>query len=95
MQILEWNNLTGVHCGSSAIRNVINFFGVDYPEEICFGIGCGLGFFYNKLAKSKPSEVIHLRAPNMEPIFFSHQNKKNVKWISENNSKIAKNKLIS
>ena len=31
----------------------------------------------------------------MEPIFFSHQNKKNMKWISENNSKIAKNKLIS
>ena len=28
MQILEWNNLTGVHCGSSAIRNVINFFSV-------------------------------------------------------------------
>ena len=79
MQILEWNNLTGVHCGSSAIRNVINFFGVDYPEEICFGIGCGLGFFYNKLTKSKPSEVIHLRAPNMEPIFFSHQNKKKPK----------------
>jgi len=95
MQILEWNNLTGVHCGSSAIRNVINFFGVDYPEEICFGIGCGLGFFYNKLTKSKPSEVIHLRAPNMEPIFFSHQNKKNMKWISESNGKIAKNKLIS
>ncbi len=94
MRILKWNNLTGVHCGSSAIRNVINFFGVDYPEEICFGIGCGLGFFYNKLSKSKPSEVIHLRAPNMEPIFFSHQSKKKVEWISEKNNEIAEDKLI-
>ena len=32
MQILEWNNLTGVHCGSSTISN--KFFGVDYPENL-------------------------------------------------------------
>ena len=45
MQILDWENKTGVHCGSVAIQNVINYYGVDYPEEMCFGLGAGLGFF--------------------------------------------------
>ena len=94
MQTLNWTNLVGIHCGSSAIRNVINFYGVDYPEEVCFGIGCGLGFFYNKLIKSKPTEIIHLRAPNMEHIFFSQQSQ-NFSWKSENDSKVAEKKLIN
>ena len=37
MQILNWENKTGVHCGSVAIQNVINYYGVNYPEEMCFG----------------------------------------------------------
>ena len=78
MFILDWKNITGVHCGSVAIRNVINYFGTDYPEELCFGLGAGMGFFYNKNNESKPSEVIHLRAPNMEPIFLSKNNFKSI-----------------
>ena len=70
MHILDWNNITGIHCGSVAIRNVVNFFGVDYDEAVCFGLGSGIGFFYTKNIIGEPSEVIHLRAPNMEPNFF-------------------------
>ena len=93
MEILDWDNLTGVHCGSSAIRNVVNFYGYDYPEELCFGLGCGLGFFYNKLYTSKPSEIIHLRAPNMEPLFFSKQGNE-YEWKLEKNSHKAFKNLI-
>jgi len=93
MQILDWENKTGVHCGSVAIQNVINYYGVDYPEEMCFGLGAGLGFFYNKLSKSFPSEVIHLRAPDMEPNFFS-KNNKYYKWLNESSAKEAERKLI-
>ena len=92
MQILDWENKTGVHCGSVAIQNVINYYGVDYPEEMCFGLGVGLGFFYNKLSKSFPSEVIHLRAPDMEPNFFS-KNNKYYKWLNESSPKEAERKL--
>ncbi len=92
MQILDWENKTGVHCGSVAIQNVINYYGVNYPEEICFGLGAGLGFFYNKLSKSFPSEVIHLRAPDMEPNFFSKNNKA-YKWLKESSPKEAEKKL--
>lgn len=92
MQILDWENKTGVHCGSVAIQNVINYYGVNYPEEMCFGLGAGLGFFYNKLSKSFPSEVIHLRAPDMEPNFFSKNNQV-YKWLKESSPKEAEKKL--
>ena len=92
MQILNWENKTGVHCGSVAIQNVINYYGVNYPEEMCFGLGAGLGFFYNKLSKSSPSEVIHLRAPDMEPNFFSKNNQV-YKWLKESSPKEAEKKL--
>lgn len=93
MRILNWHNLTGVHCGSVAIRNVINYYGVDYDEALCFGLGSGLGFFYTKNKIGKPSEVIHLRAPNMEPNFFTDSNLK-YEWITEADSIIAENNLI-
>ena len=92
MQILNWENKIGVHCGSVAIQNVINYYGVNYPEEMCFGLGAGLGFFYNKLSKSFPSEVIHLRAPDMEPNFFSKNNQV-YKWLKESSPKEAEKKL--
>ena len=93
MYILNWHNLTGVHCGSVAIRNVANYYGVNYEEALCFGLGSGMGFFYSKNKEGKPSEVIHLRAPNMEPNFFSNSNLK-YEWIRESDFNIAENKLI-
>ena len=93
MHILDWKNITGVHCGSVAIRNVINYFGVDYEEALCFGLGSGLGFFYSKNSEGSPSEVIHLRAPNMEPIFFSDSNYM-YEWIQEDSASKAQDKLI-
>ena len=94
MHILDWNNITGIHCGSVAIRNVVNFFGVDYDEAVCFGLGSGIGFFYTKNIIGEPSEVIHLRAPNMEPNFFSNLNT-SYKWEKETDGKIAELKLIN
>ena len=93
MYILNWNNITRVHCGSVAIRNVANYYGVNYEEALCFGLGSGMGFFYIKNKQGKPSEVIHLRAPNMEPNFFSNSNLK-YEWIKESDFNIAENKLI-
>ncbi|MBT3475802.1 DUF4872 domain-containing protein [bacterium] len=93
MHILDWKNITGVHCGSVAIRNVVSYFGVDYEEALCFGLGSGLGFFYSKNKKGSPSEVIHLRAPNMEPIFFSDPNQQH-EWIKETTPSAAEEKLI-
>ena len=93
MQTLNWTNLVGIHCGSSAIRNVINFYGKIIRRSL-FWNWVRFRIFYNKLIKSKPTEIIHLRAPNMEPIFFSQQSQ-NFSWKSENDSKVAEKKLIN
>jgi len=36
----------GVHCGSSSLRDVFEFHGYKFSEEMIFGLDCGLGFVY-------------------------------------------------
>jgi len=36
----------GVHCGSSSLRDVFEFHGHKFSEEMVFGLNCGLGFVY-------------------------------------------------
>jgi len=36
----------GVHCESSALRDVFEFHGFKFSEPMIFGLGCGLGFVY-------------------------------------------------
>ncbi|MBN2168614.1 MAG: BtrH N-terminal domain-containing protein [Actinobacteria bacterium] len=36
----------GGHCGSSAMRDVLNFHGLDLTEDMVFGLGAGIGFMY-------------------------------------------------
>ncbi|MFW9996836.1 MAG: BtrH N-terminal domain-containing protein [Candidatus Odinarchaeota archaeon] len=44
----------GVHCTSSAIRNVFEFHGVKMSEALLFGMGSGLGLGYLKIWGSEP-----------------------------------------
>ena len=34
----------GNHCGSTALRNLLAFHGVEISEEMAFGLGAGAGF---------------------------------------------------
>jgi len=36
----------GVHCESSALRDIFEFYGFKFSEPMIFGLGCGLGFVY-------------------------------------------------
>lgn len=36
----------GRHCGSSAIRDLLEFHGLNLTEAFCFGLGAGLGITY-------------------------------------------------
>jgi len=36
----------GLHCGSSSLRDVLEFHGHKFSEDIVFGLDCGLGFAY-------------------------------------------------
>ncbi len=69
--INNWVHIPGLHCGSTALRDVVTYYGYNLSEAMCFGLGGGLGFFYTKGENLNPSRIIHLRGPGMEPNFFS------------------------
>ena len=68
--ISGWKHSKGVHCGSSAIRDVCRRCGHDFSEQMCFGLGGGLGFYYTRDRNTDPSRLIHLRGPMMEVSFL-------------------------
>ena len=44
----------GVHCASSALRNLFEFYGINLSEAMIFGLGAGLGIGYLKFPKQNP-----------------------------------------
>ena len=47
-----YRHVPGNHCGSTALRNLLGFAGVELSEEMAFGLGAGAGFYY--LPSPKP-----------------------------------------
>jgi hypothetical protein len=56
----------GVHCGSSSMRNMLRFRGIELSEPMCFGLGSGAGFLYVKGLPVPPGVAIHGRIMEME-----------------------------
>ncbi|HEX3033572.1 MAG TPA: BtrH N-terminal domain-containing protein [Thermodesulfobacteriota bacterium] len=69
--IKNWVHISGMHCGSVALRDVITYHGYNWSEAMCFGIGGGLGFYYAVRDDISPTRMIFVRGPEMEPTFFS------------------------
>ncbi|MEZ4548453.1 MAG: BtrH N-terminal domain-containing protein [Thermodesulfobacteriota bacterium] len=69
--IENWVHIPGIHCGSVTLRDVMTFFGHPWTEEMCFGIGGGLGFYYTVGENISPTHMIFMRGPGMETSFFS------------------------
>jgi hypothetical protein len=44
----------GVHCESSAIRDVLEYHGLKLSEEMVFGLDCTFGFIYGKQKSATP-----------------------------------------
>jgi len=68
--IKGWKHLKGVHCGSAAIRDICSYYGHDLSEQMCFGLGAGLGFYYSCDERMNPSRIIQPRGPLMEINFL-------------------------
>jgi hypothetical protein len=49
----------------------VNYYGFNWSEELCFGIGCGLGIWYLNLPGISPSRLIHVRSADLEEQFFN------------------------
>ncbi len=63
---------TGRHCGSSAIRDLIEYHGTPLTEAMCFGLGAGLGITYLELPDSPIPFMTHVRSLGYEARVFEN-----------------------
>ena len=61
----------GRHCGSSAIRDLLEFHGLTMTEACCFGLGAGLGITYVEVPGSSTPFIVHVRSMGFEEKVFS------------------------
>jgi hypothetical protein len=59
----------GHHCGSTALRNLLGFHGVELSEEMAFGLGAGASFYYLVLDDASPSRWFNGRTARLEEQF--------------------------
>jgi len=59
----------GNHCGSTALRNLLGFHGIELSEEMAFGLGAGAGFYYLTLEDASPSRWFNGRTARLEEGF--------------------------
>jgi hypothetical protein len=59
----------GNHCGSTALRNVLGFHGIELSEEMAFGLGAGASFYYLTMEDSSPSRWFNGRTARLEESF--------------------------
>jgi hypothetical protein len=65
------------HCGSGALRDLLEFHGLAYGDEpaseaLAFGLGAGLGFFYFELPQLEPPIYVVGRTAGLERDFCTH-----------------------
>lgn len=60
----------GRHCGSSAIRDLLEFHGTTLTEAMCFGLGSGLGITYLTLPAAPVPFLVHVRSLGYEERVF-------------------------
>jgi hypothetical protein len=59
----------GHHCGSTALRNLLGFHGVEISEEMAFGLGAGACFYYVVLDDASPTHWFNGRTARLEENF--------------------------
>ncbi len=64
-----FNHLPGNHCGSTALRNLLGFAGVELSEEMAFGLGAGAGFYYLAVPDASPTRWLNGRTARLEESF--------------------------
>jgi hypothetical protein len=64
-----YTHTPGHHCGSTALRNLLAFHGVEISEEMAFGLGAGACFYYVALEDASPSRWFNGRTARLEENF--------------------------
>jgi hypothetical protein len=67
--VAGYTHTPGHHCGSTALRNLLDFHGVRISEEMALGLGAGAGFYYLAIDGSSPSRWFNGRTARLEETF--------------------------
>ncbi|HEY8082456.1 MAG TPA: BtrH N-terminal domain-containing protein [Solirubrobacterales bacterium] len=67
--VSDYTHTPGHHCGSTALRNLLAFHGVELSEEMAFGLGAGACFYYVTLEDASPSRWFNGRTARLEENF--------------------------
>jgi hypothetical protein len=65
-----YRHVPGHHCGSTALRNLLAFHGLEISEEMAFGLGAGACFYYVVVDGTSPSRFTNGRAARLEENFL-------------------------
>ena len=64
-----YTHIPGHHCGSTALRNLLSFHGVEISEEMAFGLGAGACFYYVAMEEASPTRWFNGRTARLEETF--------------------------
>src|SRR3954470_4022734 len=64
-----YRHVPGNHCGSTALRNLLAFHGLEMSEEMALGLGAGVSFYYVVLEGSSLSRFTNGRTGRLEEQF--------------------------
>jgi hypothetical protein len=70
VMVPRYRHVPGNHCGSTALRNLLGFHGVEISEEMAFGLGAGACFYYVVLDEHSPSRFTNGRTARLEENFL-------------------------
>jgi Butirosin biosynthesis protein H, N-terminal/Domain of unknown function (DUF4872) len=65
----NYTHTPGHHCGSTALRNLLAFHGVEISEEMAFGLGAGACFYYVTIEDASPTRWFNGRTARLEENF--------------------------
>jgi Butirosin biosynthesis protein H, N-terminal/Domain of unknown function (DUF4872) len=65
----NYTHIPGHHCGSTALRNLLAFHGVEISEEMAFGLGAGACFYYVTIEDASPTRWFNGRTARLEENF--------------------------
>jgi hypothetical protein len=65
-----YEHVTGHHCGSTALRNLLRFHGAELSEEMAFGLGAGPCFYYFTGESLSPTRFTNGRTGRLEENFL-------------------------
>jgi hypothetical protein len=64
-----YRHVPGHHCGSTALRNLLSFHGIEISEEMAFGLGAGACFYYVTIEDASPTRWFNGRTARLEENF--------------------------